>query len=91
MLIDRDFRKLASAVQAELRRVAVNLVLSGKSRIEVAKALGVNRRFVGEWVRAFEAAGEGAQGGRRGRRPGERKALNQRQEAMIHRLNQPLP
>ena len=87
MLIDRDFRKLAPAAQAELRRVAVNLVLSGKSRIEVAKAFGVNRRFVGTWVRAFEAAGEGAlQGGRRGRRPGEQKALNQRQEAMIQRL-----
>ena len=87
MLIDRDFRKLTPAAQAELRRVAVNLVLSGKSRIEVAAAIGVNRRFVGQWVRAFEAAGDAAlQGGRRGRRPGEQKALNQRQEAMIRRL-----
>lgn len=74
MLIDRDFRKLTPAAQAELRRVAVNLVLSGKSRIEVAKAFGVNRRFVGAWVRAFEAAGEGAlQGGRRGRRQVNRR------------------
>lgn len=87
MQIDRDFRKLAPATQAELRRVAVNLVLSGKRRIEVAEAVGVNRRFVGEWVSAFEEAGDAAlSGGRRGRRPGEQKALNRRQEAMIRRL-----
>ena len=87
MLIDRDFRKLSPAAQAELRRVAVNLVLSGKSRIEIAQVVGVNRRFVGEWVRAFEALGDAAlSGGRRGRRPGEQKALNRRQEAMIRRL-----
>lgn len=87
MPTDRDFRKLPPATQAELRRVAVNMVLSGKSRIEVADAIGVNRRFVGEWVLAFEASGEAAlAGGRRGRRPGEQKALNRRQEAMIRRL-----
>jgi transposase len=87
MVIDRDFRKLPPGTQAELRRVAVNLVLSGKRRIEVADAVGVNRRFVGEWVRAFEKAGDGAlSGGRRGRRPGEQKALNRRQEAMIRGL-----
>ena len=67
---DRDFRKLSPSTQAELRRVAVNMVLSGKSRIEVAEAVGVNRRFVGVWVRAFEAAGEAAlAGGRRGGGP----------------------
>jgi len=87
MQINRDFRKLSPATQAELRRVAVNMVGSGKSRIEVAKAVGVNRRFVGAWVRAFEASGEvGLDGGRRGRRPGEQKALIGRQEAMIRRL-----
>lgn len=87
MSTDRDFRKLSPATQAERRRVAVNMVLSGKSRIEVANAIGVNRRFVGEWVLAFEASGEAAlAGGRRGRRPGEQKALNRRQEAMIRRL-----
>lgn len=87
MPIERDFRKLSPSVQAELRLVAVNLVLSGKSRIEAAEAVGVNRRFVGNWVRGFEAAGEASlSGGRRGRRPGEQKALNTRQEAMIRRM-----
>ena len=63
------------------------MVLSGTSRIEVAKAVGVNRRFVGEWVRAYETTGDVAlAGGRRGRRPGEQKALSSHQEAVIRRL-----
>ncbi len=87
MSIVRDFRKLSPSAQAELRRVAVNLVLSGKSRIEAAEAVGVNRRFVGNWLRRFETSGEAAlAGGRRGRRPGEQKALTARQETMIRRL-----
>ena len=62
-------------------------MLSGKSRIEAAAVVGVNRRFVGEWVKSFETSGEsGLAGGRRGRRPGEQKALNRPQEAMIRRL-----
>ena len=84
---DCDFRKLPPATQAELRRVAVNMVLSGKSRVEVADAIGVNRRFVGEWVQAFEASGATALvGGKRGRRPGEQKALSPRQATTIRRL-----
>jgi transposase len=87
MLTDRDFRKLLPATQAELRRVAVNMVRSGKTRIEAAAAIGVNRRFVGEWVKAFEANGETAlAGGKRGRRPGEQKALTPAQETLIRRL-----
>ena len=87
MAMDRDFRKLSPTTQAELRRVAVNLVLSGKPRIEAAEAVGVNRRFVGEWVRAYKEIGDAAfSGGRRGRRPGEQRALSGRQEAWIRRL-----
>jgi transposase len=87
MPVDRDFRTLPPATQAELRRIAVNMVRAGQSRVAVAEAVGVNRRFVGEWVRAFAAGGEAAlAGGRRGRRPGEQKALSPRQEAMIRRL-----
>jgi len=86
MSVERDFRKLSASAQAEIRRVAVNMVRSGKSRIEVARAVGVNRRFVGAWVRAFGEEGEAAlSGGRRGRRPGEQKALTRAQEALIRR------
>jgi transposase len=84
---DRDFRKLSMTAQAELRRVAVNMVLGGTKRVAVAEAIGVNRRFVGEWVRAYETQGGMAlSGGKRGRRPGEQKALNRQQEAMIRRM-----
>src|SRR5690242_5222034 len=49
MVIERDFRKLTPATQAELRRVAVAMVRAGKTRIEAAETVGVNRRFVGQW------------------------------------------
>src|SRR4051794_12979075 len=81
MEIKRDFRTLAPATQAELRRVAVAMVRAGKTRIEAAKTVGVNRRFVGQWVKAAEQSGEAVLAGRRrGRRPGEQKALTIEQE-----------
>ena len=87
MVTQRDFRKLDPATQAELRRVAVGMVQAGKTRMEAAAAVGVNRRFVGDWVAAVEQSGEAAlDGGRRGRRPGEQKALSPQQEQRIRRL-----
>src|SRR5215213_7333306 len=84
---DRDFRKLDAATQAELRRVAVRMVQAGKTRIEAAEAVGVDRHFVGEWVAAVERSGEAAlAGGRRGRRPDEQKALSRAQENRIRHL-----
>jgi transposase len=81
MAIKRDFRTLAWATQAELRRVAVAMVRAGKTRIEAAEAVGVNRRFVGRWVTAAAQSGEAVLAGRRrGRRPGEQKALTAAQE-----------
>lgn len=87
MALRRDFRKLDPATQAELRRVAVAMVEAGKMRVEAAAAVGVNRRFVGEWVAAARRSGEAAlEGGRRGRRRGEQKPLSPRQEQRIRRL-----
>src|SRR3954447_3144951 len=51
MVAKRDFRKLAPATQAELRRVAVAMVRAGKTRVEAAETVGVSRRFVGQWVK----------------------------------------
>jgi transposase len=63
------------------------MVQTGKTRVEAAEAIGVNRRFVGAWVKAVERLGEAAlTGGRRGRRPGEQKALSLCQERRIRRL-----
>src|SRR5689334_7151086 len=87
MTTKRDFRKLAPATQAELRRVAVAMVRAGKTRIEAAETVGVNRRFVGQWVTMAAQDGEAAlAGGRRGRRPGEQKALSAAQEDRLRIL-----
>jgi transposase len=87
MAVERDFRKLAPATQAELRRIAVAMVRAGKTRIEAAATVGVNRRFVGQWVQAAEQRGEAALAGRRrGRRPGEQKALSAGQEEGLRYL-----
>jgi transposase len=87
MVIKRDFRTLAPATQAELRRIAVAMVRAGKTRIEAAATVGVNRRFVGRWVTAAARCGEAAlAGGRRGRRPGEQKALSAAQEDRLRVL-----
>ena len=87
MVIKRDFRTLAPATQAELRRVAVAMVRAGKTRIEAAETVGVNRRFVGQWVKMAAQDGEAALAGRRrGRRPGEQKALSAGQEEGLRYL-----
>src|SRR3569832_2391303 len=88
LAIEWDFRNLTPATQAELRRIAVAMVRVGKTRIEAAATVGVNRRFVGRWVKVAVQRGEAAlaggragrrggaagAGGRRGRRPGGRGA-----------------
>ena len=58
MVIRRDFRTLAPATQAELRRIAVAMVRAGKTRVEAAATVGVNRRFVGQWVKVAAQGGE---------------------------------
>src|SRR3954453_16576048 len=84
MVSKRDFRKLDMATQAALRRVAVGMVQAGKTRVEAAAAVGVGRRYVGEWVAAVERSGEAAlAGGRRGRRPGEQRTLSAEQGKTI--------
>jgi transposase len=63
------------------------MVAAGKTRIEAAAAVGVNRRFVGEWVKAAAQSGEAALAGRRrGRRPGEQRALTAAQEDKLRGL-----
>jgi transposase len=69
-----------------LRRIAVAMVRAGKTRIEAAETVGVNRRFVGQWVKAAARSGEAVLAGRRrGRRPGEQQALGVVQEDRLRR------
>lgn len=87
MPASRDFRQRDPAAQAEARRIAVELVKGGQTRIEAAEAVGVNRRFVGEWVAAERTNGPSALvGKKRGRRPGEQKALTSDEDHKIRRL-----
>src|ERR1051325_10061411 len=87
MVIKRDFRTLAPGTRARLRRVAVGRVRPGKTRIEAAETVGVNRRFVGQWVKVAARDGEAVLAGRRrGRRPGEQKALSAAQQEGLRYL-----
>jgi transposase len=83
----RDFRGLAAATQAELRRRAVAMVRAGKTQEDAAVSIGVTRQIVSGWMRLYAQGGDAAlEGRKRGRRPGEQKALNSAQEAKIKRL-----
>ncbi|WP_181784265.1 helix-turn-helix domain-containing protein [Pseudonocardia pini] len=71
-----DARGLPPEDLEKLRRRAVGAVEAGVPQIQVALQLGVSRRAVGQWVRAFRESGEASfRPGRRGRRPGERLSL----------------
>lgn len=87
MVSTDDFRSLPPEVQADRRRRAVAMVKAGQTRIEAAAAVGVNRRFVGNWVNAERAQGAQALDGKtRGRRPGEQKALSWNEEKTVRNL-----
>lgn len=80
----RDARRLPPAAQEELRRRAVVLVGEGRSQGEVARLLEVSRQSVNEWVAAYRAGGDAALAARRrGRRPGEKTLLSERQQAQL--------
>ena len=83
-VVVRDGRRLSPAAQEDLRRRAVAAVESGRSQAEVSTVLGVSPKTVWRWVEAFRRKGnKGLQAGRRGRRAGEQKALDPRQEARV--------
>ncbi|WP_406689557.1 helix-turn-helix domain-containing protein [Saccharopolyspora sp. ID03-671] len=80
-MMTRDARKLSPEALEEIRRRAVAAVESGASQSDVARLLGVSRKTVGAWVRAFRRSGEDSFRARtRGRRPGEQLALSTRQQ-----------
>ena len=59
-----------SVTQAELRRLAVTMLLDGKTQQEAADAVGVTRRIVSEWKSRYDEQGDVAlDGKKRGRTP----------------------
>jgi len=58
MSSSRDFRSLSPRIQAELRRVALKSVESGKTHQEAATVVGVHRQTVSAWVHWKRLSGE---------------------------------
>lgn len=82
----RDARRLSPAAQEDLRCRAVAAVKAGFTQAAVSTMLGVSPKTVWRWVNAFDRNGNKAlKAGKRGRRPGEQKALDPRQEARVRR------
>src|SRR5690242_21923450 len=61
--------------------LALALVLEGRSRAEAARAAGMDRQTLGDWVHRYNA--EGLAGLRDRRRPGPRPRLTPEQEAEL--------
>ena len=65
----KDARSLPSVAQEDIRRKATKAVLSGMSRVAVARVFGVTRQSVGKWVKAHREGGEQALKAKRKGRP----------------------
>ncbi|MFL9907959.1 IS630 family transposase [Paraburkholderia sp. RL17-337-BIB-A] len=66
-----DARKLDQATQAHLRKMVVQAVRDGMTRVEASRTYGVSLRAVGNWMRLAREGGLRAlRQGKRGRRPG---------------------
>ena len=85
-VVVKDARRLSPQAQEDLRQRAVAAVKNGMSQAAVSTVFGVSPKTVWRWVNAFDRQGnKGLKAGRRGRRPGEQKALDPRQEARVRR------
>jgi transposase len=79
-------RRLSPASQEDLRRRVVAAVESGRTQQETAELFGVGLRSVSRWVNTFRRNGNrGLAAQKRGRRAGEQKALDARQQARVRR------
>src|SRR5215510_1095195 len=82
----REARRLSADAQEDLRRRAVAAVKNGMTQAAVSVVFGVSAKTVWRWVDAFDRKGnKGLNAGARGRRAGEQKALDARQEARVRR------
>jgi transposase len=85
-VLRRDARRLSLGAQEDLRRRAVAAVQAGHSQAGVATVLGVSAKTVWRWVDAVRRNGSGGlKAAKRGRRPGEQKALDAKQETRLRR------
>jgi len=81
----KDARFLHPVLQEDIRHKAVDMFLSGVSKVDISKQLCVSRRSVYKWVKAYENLGEaGISIDRRGRPKGTQ--LEPWQSAQIVRI-----
>src|SRR2546430_7026969 len=82
----RDARRLSPAAQEDLRRRAVAAVQAGHTQAAGATVVGVSPQAVSMWGKAVSRNGSGGlKAGKRGRRPGEQKALGSKQGDRVRR------
>jgi transposase len=81
-----DGRKLDQATQAHLRKMVVQAVRGGMTRVEAGRTFGVSLRAIGNWMKSAREGGLRAlRPGKRGRRPGSGH-LSHRQAVRIRKL-----
>lgn len=67
----KDARFLHPVIQQELRCTALDMFLNGATKISISKQLGVSRRSIYKWVKAYKESGDkGLMIGKRGRPKG---------------------
>jgi transposase len=86
MVDEKDTRTLNQDAQEEIRRQAMRLVGSGKSKTEVADLLGVGRSTVSRWFSRYKDGGWAALRKRkRGRAVGTNRRLSKEQEKEVQK------
>lgn len=83
----RDFRKLSTEAQLEIKKAAIKMVKSGKSQTYTADFFGIARKTLYLWLEQYDLKGsKSLQYQTRGRRHGEKRLLTTVQEKEIQKL-----
>jgi transposase len=81
-----DARKLPPKTRENIRRLAVQAVLNGKTQVETAELFGVSRVAIWKWLKAYQQDGEQALQARPQGRPTGRGKLKGFQAAWMVRV-----
>ena len=82
-----DARTLSTDAQQQLRHQAIRLRESGKAYDEISEIVGVHRSTISGWWKAYQEQGiAGIEIKKRGRRLGQGRRLDTKQEEQLRRL-----
>jgi len=82
----KDARKLTTQSQEDIRRKAVNAVLSGITQVYTAELFGVCRQSVAKWVRAYKENGQRALKSKKRGRPKGISLLSWQAAQIVYRI-----